>query len=194
VLVGDLGISNEWTPGLLLVMILQILGKLPNDKGTEYCQYAKRLGLINPTRPPSLWPPLSARWATGKLMLTENQITLDVVRNPVAVKVAISSILAFSLDDLAFTDNQCEVSSTNAFFMAQAMLAAGSVREADNRFSETWMHAFSSAMSIGAMNTTTDNQSTHCLRATSLLPGMLIFRDNLALINAFCPDECGDNR
>jgi Family of unknown function (DUF6519) len=194
VLVGDLGISNEWTLGLLLVMILEILGKLPDDKGTEYCQYAKLLGLINPSQPPSLWPPLSARWATGKLMLTENQITLDVVRQPATVKVAISSILAFSLDDLAFTDNQCEVSSTNAFFIAQALLAAGSVREADNRFSETWMRAFSSAMSVGAMNTTTDNQSTHCLRATSLLPGMLVFRDNLALVQAFCPGECGDKR
>jgi len=40
------------------------------------------------------------------------------------------------------------------------------------------------------MNTTTDNQSTHCIRADALFPGMRVFRDNLAFVKAFCPDEC----
>jgi hypothetical protein len=41
------------------------------------------------------------------------------------------------------------------------------------------------------MNTTTDNPATHCGRADALLPGMRVFRDNLAFVTAFCPDECG---
>ncbi|KFN42970.1 DUF6519 domain-containing protein [Arenimonas oryziterrae] len=192
VLTGNLGISNEWTLGLLLVIILQAFGLLGDGKdNAKYCLYAKMLGLINPEKPPSLWPPLSARWATGKLLMTENQVTLDVIDQPIGV--AISSILAFSLDDVGFTDNQCEVSSTNVFFFTQALLAAGSVREADNRLSETWMRAFSSSMSIGGMNTTTDNQSTHCMHASSPL-GLLVFRDNLALVRAFCPGDCESGR
>ena len=193
VLTGNLGISNEWTVGLLLVMLLQLLGKLPatneNEEETSFCDYAKVLGLLWPTKPPKFWPPLSTRWATGKLLMTENQITLDVVSQPLGG--AISSLTVFSLDDVGFTDNQVEISSTNVFFYTQALLFGGSVREADNRLSETWMRALTSSLSIGGMNTTTDNQSTHCLRAIAPLPQMLMFKDNLALISAYCPEECG---
>ncbi|MGH8050925.1 MAG: hypothetical protein ACREPB_09730, partial [Arenimonas sp.] len=90
-----------------------------------------------------------------------------------------------------FTDNQCEVSSTNFFLLTDVVLGAGSVRVADNRFSETWLRAFFSGFILGGMNTTTDNQSTHCLRAMSFMPNnMLVFKDNLALIEAYCPGAC----
>lgn len=188
-LIGNLGISNEWTPGLLLFLVLKIFGKLPDNLATNECLYAKLFGLINIfSKPVTFWPPMSRNWATGKTLFTENQVTLDIMDEPFAF--AISSIAVFSLDDLGFTDNQCEISSKNFFVLVDAIFGAGSIRVADNRFSETWLRAFFSGFSVGGMNTTTDNQSTHCLRALALLPNMRVFEHNLALIEVFCPDEC----
>jgi hypothetical protein len=192
VMIGDFGLSNEWTLGLIGIIILVLTGKMKDLSSEEFCRIAKIFGLINPEQPPSLWPPIVRNWATGKVLFTENQVTLDVSEQPFGI--CISSTLIFTLDDLGLTDNQCEVTSTAVFFAVNALLFGGSLREADNRFSETWMHALFSTFSIGGMNTTTDNQSTHCMRANALLPGMLVFKDNLALVSAFCPNECGDPR
>lgn len=194
-LIGNLGFSNEWTLGLLLIFILKLVGKLPDLlAGENGCLSAKLIGLINFfSKPPSFWPPLTRKWATGKILFTENQIAFDVSDEPVAF--AISANALFSLDDIGFTDNQCEISSTNFFVLMNAALGAGSLRVADNRFSETWMRAFFSGFIVGGMNTTTDNQSTHCLRAQSLISNnMLVFRDNLALVEAFCPGACSRGR
>jgi len=190
-LIGNLGLSNEWTLGLISVIVLGMFGKMEAMPPKKLCQYATLHGLINPGPPQSLWPPIVRRWATGKTLICENQITLDVTDEPSGF--GLSSVLAFSLDDLGMTDNQCEITTTNMFFFVDALLAGGSVRVADNRFSETWRHAGYSSLSIGSMNTTTDNQSTHCLRAQSLM-NLLVFRDNLALVTAFCKQECEDRR
>ena len=189
-LIGNLGFSNEWTLGLLLALVLKLVGRLvANLAGENGCLFAKALGLINFfSKPASFWPPMTRKWATGKILFTENQVTFDVTDEPIAF--AISAIAILSLDDLGFSDNQCEISSTNFFVLTNAMLGAGSVRVADNRFSETWLRALFSGFSIGGMNTTTDNQSTHCLVAMPLLPNMLVFKDNLSLVEAFCPDAC----
>lgn len=188
VLIGNLGISNEWTIGLLLVLVLMSIGKLASIGNDYFCGLSKYFGLIKSLKPPILWPPLVKNWDTGKLLLTENQATLDLTDE--SLGIAMSSLLLFSLDDIGMVDNQCEVTSTNRFVLANAMVLGGSARVADNRFSETWMRAMRSAITYGGMNTTTDNQATHCINARSLLPGMLIFRDNLSLVEAFCPGEC----
>jgi len=190
VLIGNLGLSNEWTLGLIIVLFLRLTGKAQNLTQAEYCRFAKLIGLINPSSPPSLWPPLVRQWTTGKTLVTENQITLGLTEEPFGF--GISSILIFTLDDLGMTDNQCEITSTNVFFFVDVVLAGGSLREADNRFAETWLHAFLSSLSVGGMNTTTDNQATHCMRALALFPSMRIFTDNLSFITLFCPNECGD--
>lgn len=190
VLIGNLGLSNEWTLGLLVVVVLLLLGRPDRGEAARWCEIAKSLGAFNPNDPRSPWPPLVRDWATGKVLVSENQVTLDLIDEP--FDFGISSIFVFTLDDLGMVDNQCEVSTTNVFFYAQAFVFAGSVRVADNRFSESWMHAAYSGVSVGLMNTTTDNQATHCLLALALLPNMLMFKDNLALIRAFCPNECGE--
>lgn len=192
VLVGDIGISNEWTLGLLLVMVLQAFGALPEKDGNEQpislCDWAKVLGLYWPTEPAQFWPPVSKIWATGKLLMTENQVTLDVAEQP--FDGAFSSLTVFSLDDIGFSDNQLEITTTNVGFFAHTLLLGGSLRESDNRFAETWRRASFSSWSMALMNTTTDNQSTHCMRATAMLPNLLMAEHNLALISAFCPDAC----
>jgi hypothetical protein len=189
VLIGNLGLSNEWTLGLILVILYGLFGKAQLSPA-DYCLLAKLGGLVNPSQPPSFWPPVMRQWATGKTLVVENQITLDLIDEPFGF--GISSIVIFTLDDLGMTDNQCEITTTNVFFFFDAMLICESLRVADNRFSETWMRAGFSALSVGGMNTTTDNQSTHCLLAQAVFPGMLMFRDNRALVSAFCRGECGD--
>jgi uncharacterized protein DUF6519 len=195
VLIGNLGISNEWTLGLLFILVLKLIGN-PDLTQERFCERAKVEGLVNnTTQLPSLWPPLSSRWATGKTLFVENQVTLDLTDVPFAFGnnsnlIGINSNLIFTLDDVGFADNQCEISSTNAFVFIDALIAGGSARVADNRLSETWRRTGLSAVSVGGMNTTTDNQSTHCMLAFALLPNMRIFRDNLSLIQAFCPDAC----
>jgi hypothetical protein len=188
VLIGDLGISNEWTLGLLLMMFLTKFGNHQPTANYDSCGTAKVVGMIGGLSPPTLAPPLSSLWATGKVLLTENQITLDVVDAPFGF--LLTSVFVLSLDDVGMTDNQCEISSTNVFVAADAFVVGGSVRVADNRFSETWMRTFYSALTFAGMNTTTDNQSTHCILARALLPRMLLYKDNLALIEVFCPGEC----
>jgi hypothetical protein len=186
VLIGNFGISNEWTLSLLQLALLKVFGKGDNVN----CQVAKTYGLVNPSKPPSLWPPLVRGWASGKTMFVQNQVTLDLMDEPLGF--VFSSLLLFSLDDLGVTDNQCEFTSTSVFLFAQALLLAGSARLADNRLSESWMHAGFSAATLAGMCTVTDNQATHCLLAQALLPGMRVFKDNLALVRAFCPGDCGD--
>jgi hypothetical protein len=193
VLIGNLGLSNEWTLGLIVALLLRLLKLIRKNDDFDFdpCQLAILFGAINPNSPPSFWPPLVRLWNTGKTLVTENQITLDVPDEPFGF--GISSILIFTLDDLGMTDNQCEITSTNVFFYFDALLAGGSVREADNRFSETWMHALLSSLSLGGMNTTTDNQSTHCLFAQAAFPNLLIRKHNLAFVSAFCPGICGES-
>jgi hypothetical protein len=189
VLIGDLGIGNDLTLGLLLVMVLMIAGKGKFDGDMDACRYARLLGLADYSRePPTLWPPLMRRWASGKLLISENQITLDVIDDPFGV--GLSSVMALSLDDVAIADNQIEIASTQQYYFYATTAMGGSVRMCDNRFAETWMRAGYSGLSVGLMNTTTDNQATHCLRAASLLPNMLMFKDNLSLIEAFCEGAC----
>lgn len=194
VLIGNLGISNEWTAKLLQIFINLILGKDPESK--DLCELAKVEGTIqepNPNAPgqtPVFLPPLVNRWCSGKTLFSENQVTLDLGEAP-NIDFGISSILLFSLDDIGFVDNQCEIVSTNVLYLANAMAFAGSLRVADNRFAETWMRALTSGYFIGLMNTTTDNQATHCLRAVALPAEQIVFKDNIALVRAFCPNECG---
>ena len=189
VLLANGGLSNEWTLGLIIVIALIASGKFASITPAEICQLAIGLGLINPGPPAAFWPPLIRELASGKTLLCENQITLDIPNDP--FNFGISSIVVASLDDVGFTDNQTEITTTNEFFFVDALIAGGSVRVADNRLSETWAHNFFSGWSIGGMNTTVDNQSTHCLLAQSLF-NLRVFKDNLALVEAFCPEACGN--
>ena len=182
VFIGNFGLSNEWTPGLLTALVLLIFEVITRDPIENLCRISVALGFMAPQS-------VVRRWATGKTLISENQITLDVIDQPQSF--GISSIFIFSADDLAVVDNQIEIITTRVFYFADALLVGGSVRVADNRFAETWMRTFISAWSIGLMNTTTDNQATHCLLATAL-PQLKVFRDNLMLLSdAFCPGVCG---
>ena len=189
VLIGNFGFSNEWTLGFLAMLVLHFAG----GAGThDACRDTKLGGSFNAfggTR--AAWAPMIRNYASGKTLVAENQVTLDLMDEPRGFGVC--SIAVFSLDDVGMLDNQCETSTTQVFHFANAIVAGASLRESDNRFAETWFHAAFSAFSIGLMNTTTDNQATHCLQAIALLPHQRMFLHNLALIHAVCPAECGSH-
>lgn len=178
ILIGNFGLSNEWTVGLLQVLTMLAGGKPDDDYNP--CVWANPDDLTDAI-------PLAAVWPTGKTLFTENQVSFTMPTEPDGFYF--SSILLLTLDDLGMTDNQCEFTSTLPRLAADVLAIAGSVRMADNRLSETWRRSFLSAVSLAIMNTTTDNQSTHCMIAIGA-PGLRIFRDNTHLVNGFCPNEC----
>jgi hypothetical protein len=70
-----------------------------------------------------------------------------------------------------------------------------SVRLSDNRFQEILGRAALSAVTLAIMNTTTDNQGTHCFYAVSSakawgLSSLLVENPNLSLIDGISKDYC----
>ena len=74
-----------------------------------------------------------------------------------------ASIAILTMDDLGFHDNQCECLIATRYLTDAALLALMSVRASDNRFKEVPGHVAFSAITLGRLNMTTDNQATHCL-------------------------------
>jgi hypothetical protein len=71
----------------------------------------------------------------------------------------------------------------NDFIITQAIIFGISIRVNDNRFKETIGRVLFllSAVTMGLLNTTTDNESTHCLL---ILGTLYLNRYNLTLIDA----------
>lgn len=99
--------------------------------------------------------------ANGNVLFANNQCTLNLLEQTQAR--ALSSVALFSLDDIGFHSNQCDCDLLDDFVISQALVFGISVRVSDNRFKEGFFNAALSAMTFGMLNTTTDNQSTHCL-------------------------------
>ncbi len=99
--------------------------------------------------------------ANGNVLFSENQCVLDLLET--GISGAISSIFIVSLDDISFHNNQCDANLFDDLIVAQALIFGISVRVSDNRFKEGIFNAALSAVTLGIMNTTTDNQATHCL-------------------------------
>jgi hypothetical protein len=74
-----------------------------------------------------------------------------------------TSIFILTLDDLGFHDNQCYTRLASATFLTQALLLAVSVRATDNRFKEGAADCLLSAVTLGLINVTSQNEATHCL-------------------------------
>jgi len=115
----------------------------------------------------------------GNVLFANNQCTLDAVER--GLSLAFSSILIFSLDDVGFHSNQCDCNLLDDFVIAQAILGGISVRASDNRFKEGLFNALFSAITLGLFNTTTDNQSTHCLWIIGS-PNLTVDHSNVSLV------------
>jgi hypothetical protein len=123
---------------------------------------------------------------SGNVLFSNNQCSLDL--QEAGLSLALSSILIFSLDDVAFNNNQCDCNLLDDFVITHALLFGITVRANDNRFREGLFNAVLSAITVGLLNITTDNESTHCLVVEGFRK---LRRHNLVLLSAlFERDPC----
>jgi hypothetical protein len=116
---------------------------------------------------------------SGNVLFSNNQCSLDLLE--AGLSFALSSILIFSLDDVAFNNNECDCNLFDDFVLADALLFGITLRANDNRFREGLLNAVLSAITVGILNITTDNESTHCLVVEGWRK---IRRHNLVLLSA----------
>jgi hypothetical protein len=113
----------------------------------------------------------------GDTMFNDNQVLMD---GPFQANV-VSAITILTFGDLSFEGNQSSADLGNVSMGSGALLIALSVRAAGNRFQETFGHALFSAITMAYMNTTTDNQGTHCF-AVIYGGSQVVNSPNLSLI------------
>jgi hypothetical protein len=116
----------------------------------------------------------------GNVLFAANQCSFDVLET--GLSFAVTSIFIASLDDVGFQDNQCDCNLFDDFVLTQALLFGLSLRVSDNRFKEGLFNALFSGITIGLFNTTTDNQSTHCLWIMGL-PVLTVDHSNTSLVS-----------
>lgn len=126
--------------------------------------------------------------ANGNVLFANNQCVLDLIET--GLGLSLTSILITSLDDVAVSGNQCDCNLLDDFLIMQALVFGFSVRVDDNRLKEGIANALYSAITLGFMNATSMNQSTHCLLVASLLPTMKVDTGNKSLIDAFSQGYC----
>ncbi len=156
VLILNLGLSNE--------LYFQLLGFMAVTAGQVSNKDSYTIEgdtLVSPR--PGLDDELLGQYlANGNVLFANNQCLLDLMDN--VDELALSSILIASLDDVGFHNNQCDCDLIPGdFLFTQAILFGMSLRVTDNRFKEGVLNAWLSAMTLGLLNMTTNNQSTHCL-------------------------------
>jgi hypothetical protein len=110
--------------------------------------------------------------ANGNVLFSDNQCILDLVET--GFSLSVSSIFIVTLDDLGFHNNQCDCNLLDDLVISQAILYATSLRVSDNRFKESRYNAVFSAMTLGLINMTTDNQASHCLLIRPMPPHPLV--------------------
>ncbi len=107
----------------------------------------------------------------GNVQVNDNQIMLDLT-DRTGLKFGISSIGILTLDDLAFQNNECDISYDLIFdeiYFTQALMIGWTVRVSDNRFKESLVGALYSALTMSLFaNVSTQNQATHCIFAINL--------------------------
>jgi Family of unknown function (DUF6519)/Right handed beta helix region len=182
VLVANIGISKEWTQGLVMALFVLIALKLYGD--TAAGSYAKALcTLANLAR---FTRPLKNDSPSGKLQFNDNQVSF-LMQEEAPLSFALSSVLLISADDVGVCDNQFEHHSAMRVLLTDVLAAGFTLRSNDNRIAETWGRAFVSLFSLAMLNTAADNQTTHCIAVYGLRKAV---HHNLTLAEAFCDDAC----
>ncbi|HEX8180800.1 MAG TPA: DUF6519 domain-containing protein [Pyrinomonadaceae bacterium] len=124
---------------------------------------------------------------SGDVLFNGNQCALELQDEPVGVTGP--SVLIFTLDDIGFSDNQCQSRIRQGIQTTEAIIFGITLRVSDNHFKEQFFKAALSAVTLGVMNVTTDNEATHCLIARAW-PGMLASAHNKVLLSAIDPNAC----
>jgi len=123
----------------------------------------------------------------GQVLFVANQVMLDVTER--GVSIAASSIMIVSLDDVGFSDNQCQMQLADDVVIVHALLFGISLRANGNRWEEPVPNALYSAITLGMMNVTAHNVGTHCIAALAP-PKLLVAGPNVVLLSQFFDDPC----
>ena len=176
VLIGNFGLSREWTIGTLMALLVLILQARFDDLQLDACEVAMDGKYSRP---------LTAPLPTGKLAFNDNQVSFLMEDAPRGFDV--SSVLLFSTDDIGACDNQLEYHAGIRIALTNLLAIGLTVRTNDNRMAESWRHALLSLLSYGLLNTAADNQSTHCIKVNGMKTAV---SHNLILGELFCPNFC----
>lgn len=144
----------------------------------------------------------------GETLFNDNQVSLRAHNR--SSEGNISSVMVSSLDDVSFGNNQLECENDISFVLINGFVSGTSVRVIGNRFQESlWASGGSEEDSLTnllsaftfsfVMNTTSNNQATHCYSINNLEhlnnsgnPGALtVNKDNLSVINEIYPIDNG---
>ena len=128
---------------------------------------------------------------TGDTTFNDNRVLFDGPDSEQTYMLCSVGVLA--LGDVSFECNQCDARSSVLF--NGLVFTYMSVRLSDNRFQEILGRAAFSAATLAIMNTTTDNQGTHCFYAVSSaqalgLSSLLVNNDNLSLVDGMNKNYC----
>jgi hypothetical protein len=171
VFIFNLGVSNE---AYFQQLLFKFIGKKPTAPSDNFDDF--RLG---------------DRLADGNILFANNQCSLDLLEP--AKSNLFSSLVFFSLDDIAFQDNQCDcnLGLFEDFVVTHALLLGATLRVTGNRFKEGFFSAFFSAITAAILNMTAHNQATHCLLVLGP-PGLTQDGPNTVLVDALVPGWCAN--
>jgi hypothetical protein len=173
----NLGLSTEF---YLQFLAYAAIAKGSLDVDKLAAAPASRLGLDDQR--------LGAYLAGGNVLFANNQCMLDVIET--GITLSVSSIAIFSLDDIGFVGNQCDCNLLDDIVLSHVVLFGFSLRACNNRLKESLLHARFSGLTLGLVNTTTDNQATHCILARALIPAYLVGTPNTVLIDPLGTSYC----
>ncbi len=123
----------------------------------------------------------------GSVLFANNHCLLDLLDN--AGDTFITSISILTLDDLGFHNNQCMANLLEGWIFMQAYLFGLSCRVEGNRFEEPIFNTVFSAITLGIMNNTSGNQSTHCLMVYGW-PNGVVKAPNTVFVNVLSKGTC----
>ncbi len=183
VVIVNLGISNE------------LYGKLYNFSGIVTGRVGTLTNVMNIEEGSVVRPHeglddlrVGQYLVNGNVLFSNNQCVLDLLET--GLSRLNSSVFVVSLDDIGFDNNQCDSALFDDFLYVQTFVMGLSVRVNDNRFKEGISNASYSAITIGLMNATTNNQATHCLLIKSLLPNNKVDSGNMVLYESVVEGYC----
>lgn len=123
----------------------------------------------------------------GDVVFKGNHVRLEAADQAANATCA---ILLFTRDDVSVQGNQSECGARVPLIGWNTIAAGWSIRMQGNRLTEPMPACQRSAIAFGVMNTTSDNQSTHCLTVIGH-PSMRVDQANVALVAL--ADGCSDS-
>jgi hypothetical protein len=129
---------------------------------------------------------VSGLLAGGEVLFNDNRVRLEPA---IAAGQPFCAVLLVSLDDVSMHGNQSTCEPQVETISTNAVAGGWSVRVADNRFEEGMSATSLSAVTVGMLNSTTDNLSTHCLLVIGH-PALTVKGPNRALVEIAGDQRC----